>query len=349
MSASGGAETRKATGAGELSANPSADGRGLQKAPLAGTVCAFEHPRRTGEAELAWLAGRQHRCLHRRQLLAAGVSPKGIATWLRHRRIRQLLSDVYLHGIAAPANLTLAMAAVLHLRGDGLLSGAYAAWLWGIADERPDLIETIVVGRSVRAPAGIKVRKVTALEKRDIRRRQGLPVVAPARALIEFAASATRLEAESGLAMLRRKELATEKQLCEALDRVPTNHSGAAVVRRLLKLPPGSLAVTKSKYERDLRRLCRDAELPQPTSNMMVEGKEVDLCWPAAKLIVEFDGWEWHKHKFVSDRRRDAYLQARGWTVMRFTADDVDKRPFVVIAQIAAALAFARATARDAA
>lgn len=37
---------------------------------------------------------------------------------------------------------------------------------------------------------------------------------------------------------------------------------------------------------------------------------------------MEFDGWEFHRdyEQFVADRRRDAELVHRGWTVLRFTA-----------------------------
>jgi very-short-patch-repair endonuclease len=309
-----------------------------KSARISGVACSFEHPREPGEAELAWLAGRQEWCLHRRQLLAGGLGRHAILTRVNRGTLHPLLTDVYLWGRAQPEPLSMAMAVALHLRGDALISGAFAVWIWGMIDERPELIEVALAGRNARGIPGVTIKRVPNLETADIRRRKGLPVVSPARALVEFAAAASRFELESAMAMLRRKGLATDKEVEAVLDRMPLNRPGVKIVRHLLAVPAGSLAALKSDYERKLRRLCRLADLQAPLSNIRPEGFEVDLCWPQQKLIVEFDGWEFHKQKFKADRRRDAHLQARGWRVIRFTADDVDLLPYVVVAQLAAAL-----------
>jgi REase_MTES_1575 len=52
---------------------------------------------------------------------------------------------------------------------------------------------------------------------------------------------------------------------------------------------------------------------------------EVDLAWPEVRLCVEFDGWKTHGSRaaFVRDRARDRALFPLGWTVLRYTWDDV--------------------------
>jgi very-short-patch-repair endonuclease len=52
---------------------------------------------------------------------------------------------------------------------------------------------------------------------------------------------------------------------------------------------------------------------------------EVDFCWPERRLIVETDGWAYHgtRAAFSRDRRRSAVLSLHGWTVVRFTYEDV--------------------------
>ncbi|MBO0769297.1 MAG: DUF559 domain-containing protein [Solirubrobacterales bacterium] len=305
------------------------------EAPLRGPLCAFEHPRTTGETEFAWLAARQERCLHRRQLLAGGLARGPIATRIRRGTLTRLLSDVYLYGHATPNSL--AMAIALHLRGYGVLSWEFAAWLWGLADHRPDKVTATVAGRFARSPhPDITLHRVTALDKTDVRWRKGLPVTAPARTLIDYAASADPLETESALAKLRYHNL--DRQLEPALTRVPANHAGAPVIRELLNKPPGQLSRTKSAYERKLRSLIQQAGLAPPLSNHGIQGVESDLVWPAHKLIVEFDGWEFHKDRIHADKARDAALIAAGWRIMRITADRVDHEPYKVIAQITQAL-----------
>jgi very-short-patch-repair endonuclease len=43
-------------------------------------------------------------------------------------------------------------------------------------------------------------------------------------------------------------------------------------------------------------------------------------------LVVELDGWEFHREKFREDRRRDAELSRQGCVVLRFTYSDLMSR-----------------------
>jgi very-short-patch-repair endonuclease len=67
----------------------------------------------------------------------------------------------------------------------------------------------------------------------------------------------------------------------------------------------------------------------------------VDFFWDEAKLVVEFDSWEFHHSRaaFENDRRRDADLQLAGYVVLRITWRRLVGEPEAVVAQIAAALA----------
>jgi len=70
-----------------------------------------------------------------------------------------------------------------------------------------------------------------------------------------------------------------------------------------------------------MRRLLRDHGLPQPISNGIVCGHEVDLHWPDLKLVAELDGYAYHAHRraFETDRERDIVLAAAGWRTVRVT------------------------------
>ncbi|OYV75628.1 MAG: hypothetical protein B7Z66_12045 [Chromatiales bacterium 21-64-14] len=53
-----------------------------------------------------------------------------------------------------------------------------------------------------------------------------------------------------------------------------------------------------------------------------------DVAIPAARLIIECDGWEHHgkyKGDFERDRKRDRVLSLAGWRVLRFTAGEIRK------------------------
>jgi len=56
-----------------------------------------------------------------------------------------------------------------------------------------------------------------------------------------------------------------------------------------------------------------------------LKGWVIDFAFPAHKLIVEADGIYWHSLPNVQakDARKDADLTQRGWTILRFTGDDI--------------------------
>jgi very-short-patch-repair endonuclease len=97
----------------------------------------------------------------------------------------------------------------------------------------------------------------------------------------------------------------------------------------------------RSEAERRLLELVRAADLPAPQTNTRVAGLEVDMLWPAQRLVVEVDGYEYHGPRvaFERDRRRDARLLAAGYRVLRVTWRQLMTEPERVIAVIAAALA----------
>jgi very-short-patch-repair endonuclease len=114
---------------------------------------------------------------------------------------------------------------------------------------------------------------------------------------------------------------------------------GAAALCSLLASQEGP-TITKSKAERRLRALLRKAGLPQPLSNERLLGYSPDLLWPEEKLIVEFDGFQWHgyRSKFESDRSRDADFVAAGYRVIRLTWNQLVNEPYRVLAIVARAL-----------
>ncbi|MGZ4344524.1 MAG: endonuclease domain-containing protein [Solirubrobacteraceae bacterium] len=97
---------------------------------------------------------------------------------------------------------------------------------------------------------------------------------------------------------------------------------------------------TRSRAERILRDLIHDADLDRPLFNEPVLGFVVDAVWPDQRLIVEVDGYAYHRHRaaFERDRRRDQQLIAAGYRVIRVTWIQLRDRPIAVITTIARAL-----------
>jgi very-short-patch-repair endonuclease len=107
------------------------------------------------------------------------------------------------------------------------------------------------------------------------------------------------------------------------------------VLEEALRLYLSGSAGTRSRLEKRFRRLVRGAGYPQPRANVIVNGFEVDFYWPG--LCVEVDGAGHARPRSrVDDRIRDAALQAAGYTVLRFSEDDLNERPTLVLAELAA-------------
>ena len=76
-----------------------------------------------------------------------------------------------------------------------------------------------------------------------------------------------------------------------------------------------------SELELLFLRLCRQRGLPAPETNVPVGRYRVDFIWADRGLIVETDGYRYHRGSvaFEEDHARDNHLMALGWDVLRFT------------------------------
>ncbi len=101
------------------------------------------------------------------------------------------------------------------------------------------------------------------------------------------------------------------------------------------------LPVTRSELERMFLRLCDRHGIPRPAVNVPVAGFEVDCVWMDARLVVELDGWGFHRGRaaFEADRRRDAALQLAGYRVLRVTHRRLAREPDRVAAELRSLLA----------
>ncbi|WP_370584963.1 endonuclease domain-containing protein [Micromonospora sp. ANENR4] len=125
---------------------------------------------------------------------------------------------------------------------------------------------------------------------------------------------------------------------------------GAPLLREVLALAE---PLSESPMETRLRLLLLDAGLGPLVAQHEVRAggrfvARVDLAWPALRLAVEYDG-DHHRERahFRRDVARLNALRAAGWVVLRFTADDVLRRPDATVALVRQALAERLATAAN--
>lgn len=231
------------------------------------------------------------------------------------------------------------MAAVLACGDSALLSHASAGSLWEITEPRtapargggrpargPEV--TIPAARSSRVP-GVTVHR-RDLPASDRSRHHDIPVTSPIRTLLDLATALSDRGLEAAVNRADQLGLATPDSLLTQLEE-RAGQRGVAVLRGLLA--PGRFLLTDSALERRFLPLARSAGLPSPQTGVRVRGFKIDFLWRDLGLVVETDGLRYHRTPLqqARDRRRDQALTEAGWTVLRFTHDQVAHRPSEVV------------------
>jgi very-short-patch-repair endonuclease/predicted transcriptional regulator of viral defense system len=287
---------------------------------------------------VAWIADRQLGLITAAQLRRAGVGRGSIEWRLANGLLHRVFRGVYLVGHGVPVAGAIEFAAVLAV-GDGtLVSHRSAAALWGLARRPIGEVEVTVVSRDCRSRDGLRVHQVEQLAAADRAHKSGIPVASPARALVDYAATANSGEIERAMAEAYANKLTDERRILAAIERAP-NHAGVALLRAILGQAGGPRR-TRSGGERAMLKLIRAAGLPAPRTNVAIAGFTADFVWPEERLIVEVDGYPFHAHRaaFERDHRRDIVHKNAGYEVLRFTARQLDEEPLLVAAAIARAL-----------
>jgi very-short-patch-repair endonuclease len=302
----------------------------------------------TADTAVSWIASQQLGLITVEQLRLAGLGRGAVRRRVPAGRLHRVHRGVYLVGHPAPHPDVPLLAALLACVERVYISHVSALALWELVRAPITEVEVTAVGWNCKSRPGIRVHRVGALHPLDRRARSGIPVTAPARSLLDFAATASDEETRRAIAEARVRRLLRPGELAAAADRAP-RRAGTAHIRALLK-HEGEPVLTRSDAERRMLALVRDAQLPPPRANTRLLGFEVDFLWAEQALVVEVDGYAFHSsaRSFERDRRRDAILEAAGYRVMRVTWKQLIEEPIAVAVRIAQALHAAGAANQNA-
>ncbi|HET9678254.1 MAG TPA: hypothetical protein VFP21_12210 [Solirubrobacterales bacterium] len=118
------------------------------------------------------------------------------------------------------------------------------------------------------------------------------------------------------------------------LDRT-VGHQGHGRLRKAIVLYKPS-SFTRSGLEKRFLELVVEAGLPQPRTNFVVHGFELDCYWPEFRFAVELDVFETHgtRAAFERDRKRQEDLLLAGIGMTRVTGPRLEREPDEVIARV---------------
>jgi very-short-patch-repair endonuclease len=287
------------------------------------------------ERALSTLADRQYGVVGQGQLTALGLGKRTIARWSANGRLHQIhRGGAYAVGRRSVVQRGTWLAAVLACGEGAVLSHASAAALWELVPARPLVDVTSPRGNQGRRRwHGVQLHR-GRLGPDEVTSRDRIPVTSVARTLFDYAEAVDfqRLErAWEEADRLKRLRLDEVERVCE-------RGYGRRALKPTKRLLGEARAVTRTRspLEDRFQRFCRFYDLPPHSTNVEVLGKEVDALWPAAKLIVELDSWEFHSHRaaFQRDRTRDTRLLVAGYRTVRVTHDRLDKEASILAGEI---------------
>jgi peroxiredoxin len=165
------------------------------------------------------------------------------------------------------------------------------------------------------------------LEPRDFTNADGVPVTTVARTLLDLSAVVKAPDLATAIDRAERLAIFDLRAVADVLDRANGRRGARALRRAIAAYEPST---QKSVLERRFKELLGTApDIPRPDFNALVDGEtgthEVDAFWPAQRLAIQLDGFEFHRTR--RDRERDAAsdadLELAGQRVVRLTWDEV--------------------------
>lgn len=291
----------------------------------------------------------QHSIVTRRQLRAVGMSDDDIDDELAARRLfREGPGAFRPWGVKRSWRLR-ASAAVLSTRSPALISHRSAAWLYGLDEHQPGIIDvTVPRHRRPRSRPGIQFHESRQFEiaasTADVR--DGLPVTGVARTILDSCSSLPGLAGRLDLFdEARRLKLVEWDELWDCLiAHTGRGRRGLQRYRDVLLTRDGT-APAGTKFARRVGLLLESAGLPAPVYEHPVAHPEgtyyIDLAYlKPRKVAVECIGRIGHdfERAFETDPVRRNYLQITGFLVLEVTWRRFVNQPESVIAEVLQAL-----------
>jgi very-short-patch-repair endonuclease len=217
------------------------------------------------------------------------------------------------------------LAAVMACGPGAALSHRSAAHL---RELRPSSGPIEVTVRAVsRAVEGVRVHRTRMLDPQDFTVLDGIPVTSVSRTLLDLAAILRPSDLEVVIDRAERSGLFDLSAVVEILERAQGKKGARALRQAVAAYEPST---QKSELERAFKQLLKPAhDIRTPLFNALVEGDtgthEVDALWDRDQLIVQLDGFAFHRTRRdrEKDADSDADLELAGYRLMRLTWDDV--------------------------
>jgi very-short-patch-repair endonuclease len=282
-------------------------------------------------ARLYQIAVSQHGLVTADQARRTGLGTHQIRWLTRSGQWNAIRPGVYARAGAPPTWVQTVAAAVLSAGPGAWASHATGGALWAMPSVESAAIEVVAPLERRVGLAGVRGHRSSALFTADLTVTQRIPITSPERTLVDLSA---RLDPmllgrvlDDGL---RRRLIRLDRlQRCVARLAGSPGRRPAAIWSLLAERLPGYDPGDSDIETRVLRLLVANGFLPPVQQyRVRIGGRTIciDLAYPARRVAIELDGWEFHHTRtaFDDDRARANLLVANGWSLLRFTSRSRD-------------------------
>jgi hypothetical protein len=256
-------------------------------------------------------------------LLELGVQRNAIQYAVKTGRLHRVHRGVYAIGRPPISPLEKAAAAVMACGERAALSHSSAMTLWGFW-KRWDEPFDVTVAADHRL-SNINIHRSTTLLRRDITIVEGIRVTSIARTLLDMAPRTRPKSLTRYINDSRRGRGLSLRELADLALRCPS-HPGAPILK---EHAASEHNWTRSGLEDRFLPFVERYGLPTPIINTALYGYEVDVYFPVERVIVELDGWPFHRYRrsFEDDREQDATMLRHRIVTIRITDERLDNSP----------------------
>jgi very-short-patch-repair endonuclease len=198
-----------------------------------------------------------------------------------------------------------------------------------------EIVEVTAVRHLRRHARNVVWHESFHLTERDVTELDGIPVTRPMRTFLDLAVVLDPKPLEQVLNDGMHRNLLSIPAIWRRWEQLGPLRHGAGKVRALLERYTADERPTESVLETLYFQLLRENGIATPTKQLVMRGVgRIDFAYPDLKVSIELDGGRFHSSREAQerDRAKSNDLVAAGWRVLRFTWDDVTKRPDQVLA-----------------
>lgn len=272
------------------------------------------------------LAEGQHGIVARRQLIALGLSAGLIRGRVDSGYLLPLHRGVFAVGHGRISKRARWMAAVLASGPGAVLSHGSAADLWSLRGSRG--VPEVMRRAGGAGPDAIRVHQTRVLERSETTVEARIPVTSIERTVLDMAPRLDDRPLERMLVAADRSHRLRWPRLMYLIERAPRRQGAGRLGQIARNVDPRAVDAL-SPTEVDFLALCREAGLPTPQVNVLVEGHLVDFAWLDKRVLVETDSYSFHADRpsFERDHLTTVELEVAGYRVHRATAGLLESKP----------------------